>query len=68
MRQEEFPHNEAGKDVRKTLRGELAPLAGVEYVRRSVSCHRLFQRVDTKGGIERVRQPEGQNLSACLSP
>lgn len=57
MRQEEFPHNEAGKDVRKTLRGELAPLAGVEYVRCSVSCHRLFQRVDTKGGIERVRQP-----------
>jgi hypothetical protein len=44
--------------------GELRALIGVEYSRLSVPEQSLLQRRDAKRGVNRVRQPPGQNRPA----
>ena len=48
------PYAGIRENARECLRGALAALVGVEYVRRSVPCYRLFQGVDAERGVERV--------------
>src|SRR5450756_1302566 len=53
-----------GKKARKSLRGELGALVGIEDLRGLAALERFFKRLDAEGGVQHVGQPEGQHSSA----